>query len=467
MFLSLDAQELTLSGDAKQLSKAHHASPALVSNAKKWLHSCSVAQRLMEANGSSDLFNEQPLKIRIQSDTPFNLFEPSSKSIAEMSVRAMTQTVIHASELISKIMGPNISMPQILSDYVERNSTNPHVQLEPFKTQVQPTGGQLEARQTIEATVILPEHTMVLSPRFGMPSQFPNWNSDEIAQFITLHEAGHAAHLGTHFGQADLYGYRTAAQPVMTAMSLLGISNSEKSTFTDLCETIFREIYADAFAALAMGAMSKNKTLHAIDEIMSFRQANQPQNLSDYGNVNGDATHDTREGMMALRACVEALDAMPQGSAIVHQTCIQAAQIGILRWAMSIAHQPSGSTGLSFWKHAKSVLDRPENNEAKTAYAQQYETIVNAGQKDPFFCTLCLNVADTPDKSKSFMAFGISLLMNMREHCGAPRVDLRGSKPESSGLRTLLDKIALRRDIQNETTKPTVPPAFAKGANSP
>lgn len=446
MFLSLDAHGLVLSGEAEKLSKANDKSPALLSNAKKWLHSCAVAQRLMETNGSAELFNAQPLMIRIQSTKASGLFENMPQAILEWGTRAMTQTAFHASEWISKIMGPSASLPYGLMESFERYATNPHLDLKTLDTQAQTPKGQLDVAKKIQATIILPERTMTFDRHCGMAAHFPTWSDAEIAQFITLHEAGHAAHLGTALGQADLYGYHSAEKHVTTAMGLLGISYVGKSPFPDLCEIIFREIYADAFAALAMGGMDNQKTLHALDEIMSFRRANQPAKLSEYGK--GDSTHDTREGLMALSESINSTQELPQGPASIHRACTEAAQTGVIRWAISVASQPSGSTGTSFWKHAKSFIDKPENLEAKQSYDHQYDQIVSAGQNDPQFGQLCMNMADTPVGSKAFMAFGLSLLMRMRDDCGAPRVDLRGNLRERVGLAGLLDKIASRRDNQ-------------------
>lgn len=458
MFLSLDSHGLTLSGDAEQLPKTNEKSPPLLSNAKKWLHSCAVAQRLMETNGSSELFNEQPLHIRIQSpdSTGFEILKKAPPAIQEWGSLAMTKTMFHASEWISKILGPRTGPPHGLIESFEQYSTNPYLDLKNQETQTQSPQGELVVAQRIQATVILPERTMTFDRHSGMAAHFPSWSDAEIAQFITLHEAGHAAHLGTALGQADLYGYQGAAKPVATAMGLLGISEAKKSPFPDLCEIIFREIYADAFAALAMGAMDKNKTLHALDEIMSFRRASQPVKLSEYGN--GDATHDTREGLMSLRERIDSITQLPQGPASIHRTCIEAAQTGIIRWAISVASQPSGSTGASFWKHAKAFIDKPENQEAKRSYEHQYDQIVISGQQDPQLGELCMNMADTPAGSKAFMAFGLSLLMSMRDDCGAPRVDLRGNLRERSAWPALLDKIANRRESQSAPRHKPQPP---------
>ena len=250
-----------------------------------------------------------------------------------------------------------------------------------------------------------------------MSPSAPFWSRDELALYVVLHEAGHAAHFGAP-AEISLGDQASPARELLADLGALDAGDPHGQAL--LC--VFQESYADCFAALTMGAHGPLGARERAEQILRFRARNIPAAEADYGQ--GDIEHDSRE---ALRQLIEDLHEPPRSGAQIERACLRAATLGSLRWAQALASRGAGRASWMLWARASQRAAHACQARQQRC-AGDFERLRDAAMDCEDFNALASDMGET-GQSKPALALGLRWLLRMRELGGAPRGPLRGQRP--------------------------------------
>lgn len=431
----------------------------LMGRANAWIAATARAQRLMETNGSADLFSEShPLTVNIVGARRGGALADAAESGLNWASNALSRGFIALARRLVHF-GPISSTDSSISWIAQKSRAAAHslpwATTEPHALGVRcETSGTDDpvSRMSISSTVNLPARTRSLNDNGILAYASPFWSKEELATNIALHEFGHSAH---HLRGADVgsnFGTDLLSPAELNILSALGVYPVEAGQLPGIFAYRLAEGYADCFAALGMGGGSLDATLLACDQTEAYRAALSPARENNYSGM--DPLHDTRESCRALRETLVAAGCCPMNAHDVDHLCMRAAQIGTLRWIASISSRPAGSiSGLVWARGHQATAELPAD--AVNAYAASYLTEREKAIDIPYLHELATSLPGphAPILTKAHSAgcsAALSILNAIHETCGAPRLkNLAGgqaSAPELEALGARLKRRSMHDD---------------------
>jgi hypothetical protein len=454
-----------LTGEARSLpgSMADASqSPPYVGYAKTWLLACARAQRLLEANESSKLFEVEPLRVLIESPSQGG----SWSELAENASAAATSAVFKGARWLAQAfaaanreglpgMNYGARTAQSLAHAMESLMPTPKMAM----IDVRHAGGQ-GALFTPEAR--LPSSGRILHPTEGLARCAPSWSQSELAQYIALHEFGHCAqHIHSKTSGA-YYGWELLEDSTRTIFTNLGALDdlSKRSDLSKLVHIHFGECYADVFAALAAGAGDARASVAQGAKISDLRAAAIPSQLAQYSH--GDYEHDTREALWELGHVLGYPDARaPMGAKEVHEMCLRCAQIGCLRWTAGLASQNAGPASSLFWTH---MAQATRQSEFSSFFEENFSALTQRARQSSLLSPIADAIALASKSSRAGQGAAVMMLLDMEELGAAPRVGLPGSQPPEPAAKPLLGKLFSQR--KKHTSVDSMAPLGAKPSSN-
>lgn len=454
----LTVGEITLSGEARPLDTTSGRGPAFVGYAKKWIQACAIAQRLMEANGSADLFETHALDVRIPGAMRGGLAATALNSVliatASLGMRGLLHIFTKALDRTDRgLFGApwTLGASATLYNALAPLSGEPCVVPTRVQTESRSRSSDEDAEQTFQtkstektrAHVVLPSRSQILDARHGLGQATPFWDDQQLAVFIALHEFGHAAqHLN---GQKikDFFGTSLMSQDAQFLFSSIKIFSNERSALSELSQEHFGECYADCFAALAMGGADPHLTCERAAQIYAMREAGSPKVESNYSSH--DPSHDTREALLDLQERISDMAGAPSSAAEIHEMCLLCAQAGSMRWMFKLATRDAGDSSRLLWTHAAELVDDPSSHSAKTFYQEHFAEIAQVARANALLAPLSASFDTVPPLGQASQGLAIHILLELHRFAGTPRVELAGTLDNSAPSPSMLSKLFTRR----------------------
>lgn len=436
----------TLTGEARPVPSPEIPGPRRLPSsgyAKAWLGACARAQRLLEANGSSELFSDQPLRVAIGSPAAPGPWAAAAEDALGSATNAAfkgARWLAGALASAARDGAPGMDAAASAADKIASalGSRMPSPTVSMVADPASPSGARAPLAR-------LPTSGRVLHQADGLGRSTPFWTPQELAQYIAVHEFGHCAQAIHATNAGAYYGWSLMDAERQGIFANLGALDAPcaREPIADALRTQFGECYADVFAALALGGRSPDSVLAWASDIASMRAANIPSDLERYSS--GDSEHDTREALAELRALLDGADAPGTGRS-VHEMCMRCAQAGCLRWTAAIASQNAGDMSTLFWiKSARLAAD----SESKAFFEDSFDELALLAGKSPLLAPIASSLALAPAGARAGHAAGILILLDIERLAGAPRLDLAGSEPTqlaaSSGLWSKLSRSRQKR----------------------
>lgn len=440
--------ELTLHGTARPESNPSAA--PLVGHARTWLHACARAQRMMEANSSSDLFSaNRPLMVEISGIRHAGSWAEAAERVIGHAPAALAATIT-AWACSSSIPWIGRFGALAANPFTDPGRFGASASLTKSSTTCSSDSAR-GAKETWSSTVELPARSQDIDACSPIRLAAPFWSDEEFALYIVLHEFGHSAQhqrTGSPGGMAGIESLPPAERGIFAAA---GIPFGPDSPLGIQLMLNLMENYADCFAALALGGSDPDRALLCASRVESMREACIPRDESLYSR--GDPVHDTRESLRALRETLEASGSAPSGSAEVDEICMRCAQVGAQRWLAKLSTRPCGELSEALWARSELSLGLPENQLARAGFTDAFETVVADARTVSWIASAVENLADLREARPGISAT-LKILLEIAEHVGSPRAPLAGTQspePEPSGL---LAKLWARRSSTSATTSP-------------
>lgn len=461
--LVLRAGEEILVGGSPSKPTGRSDGKPFMGRANAWIAATARSQRLMEANGSADLFPEwHPLTVELLGARRGGALADAAESGLYRASEALSRGFAALARRISPVdeAGPRAEAASFFArTSLAAARALPWSRAEPHATALvtstHSAGPEGETRTlSASSTVNLPARSDALSPDGKLARAAPFWSEEERATYVALHEFGHSAHHLKGLDPELHFGAELLSAPELDLFGAVGVLPAAQGVLPDYFFAQFGEGYADCFAALGMGGGSLEATLLACDQVRAFRGALAPAREEDYSG--SDPVHDTRETVGALREALAQAGRVPSTAEEVDRLCLRAAQIGAARWVANLASRPAGVLSDCVWSRGRDALAGLDPA-ILSAYSASYETERDKALATPWLRPVAESLPEPADARKgqdpraAARCASLSILNAIESSCGGPRLrSLAGGPPAAPSLEALAARLIKKRSAVHE-----------------